>query len=271
MIRHAVPQGIVPGSLQHYLTRAYPLLNVRALLKKRDVKVNGLRREGEFPLRPGDELLLYGDCDFSIRVLGQGNGLLAVEKPQGLPVDVDSDGIGADTALSRARAIFPEAELCHRLDAATGGVLVLATEKAAWEAALAAFREHRVEKRYQALAGGEFSREAGEYRDFLKKDAARARVRIGGDSRGALRVETRWRRLEKVGQELTRVEMEPVTGRTHQLRAHMAYHGHPLLGDDKYGDRALNRRHPGKLRLWCCRVRILGAEFTSQAPQWPER
>ena len=55
MIRHAVPQGIVPGSLQHYLTRAYPLLNVRALLKKRDVKVNGLRREGEFPLRPGDE------------------------------------------------------------------------------------------------------------------------------------------------------------------------------------------------------------------------
>lgn len=126
--------------------------------------------------------------------------------------------------------------MCHRLDAATGGVLVLATEKAAWEAALAAFREHRVEKRYQALAGGEFSREAGEYRDFLKKDAARARVRIGGDSRGALRVETRWRRLEKVGQELTRVEMEPVTGRTHQLRAHMAYHGHPLLGDDKYGD-----------------------------------
>ena len=158
MIRHAVPQGIVPGSLQHYLTWAYPLLNVRALLKKRDVKVNGLRREGEFLLQPGDELLLYGDCDFSIRVLGQENGLLAVEKPQGLPVDVDSEGIGADTALSRVRAIFPEAELCHRLDAATGGVLVRATEKAAWEAALAAFREHRVEKRYQALAGGEFSR-----------------------------------------------------------------------------------------------------------------
>ena len=270
MIRHTVPEGITPGSLQHYLTRAYPLLNVRTLLKKRDVKVNGVRQGGEYSLKPGDEVLMYADCDFSLRILGQEGGLVAVEKPQGLPVDVDAEGIGADTALSRVRALLPKAELCHRLDAATGGVLVLATEASAWEAALAAFREHRVEKRYQALAGGEFSRESGTYCDFLRKDAARAQVRIGGDPRGALRVETRWWRLEKTGAELTRVEMEPVTGRTHQLRAHMAYHGHPLLGDDKYGDRALNRRHPGRLRLWCCRVRILGAEFTSQAPQWPE-
>jgi len=74
------------------------------------------------------------------------------------------------------------------------------------------------------------------------------------------------------------VMLEPVTGRTHQLRAHMADFGHPLLGDDRYGDRAANRRHPGaRLCLWHERLTICpdspladyrGKVFEAPAPQW---
>ena len=69
---------------------------------------------------------------------------------------------------------------------------------------------------------------------------------------------------------LTRVELEPVTGRTHQLRVHMAHYGHPILGDDKYGDRALNRRMGTKLCLWCEELRLGEDVFRAEAPHWLE-
>ena len=76
---------------------------------------------------------------------------------------------------------------------------------------------------------------------------------------------------------IARVELEPVTGRTHQLRAHMADFGHPLVGDDKYGDRALNKAEGGGLRLWCGEILILqespleryrGMRFEAPEPEW---
>ena len=271
MIRHAVPVNAAPMPLLRYVSRAYPMLNVRAVLKKRDIKVNGVRRDGEYLLRPGDEIAIYADCDFSIQVIKRENGLIGVVKPQGLPVDADGSGIAGDTALIRVRAIYPGAELCHRLDAQTGGVLVFADEAGAMERALGEFREHRVEKSYAALAGGAFSEKSGEYRDYLVKDKVKSCVSIVRGGKNALPVHTRWRIIETVNEKLARMELEPVTGRTHQLRAHMAHYGHPILGDDKYGDRALNREYRTKLCLWCRRVKVCGVEFFAEAPDWLER
>lgn len=268
MTEHTIPVSIPPTPLKTYLSRAYPLLNVRDVLKKRDVKVNGARQGGDFIVRGGDALQIYAVMDTSIPVAGRAKGLLAVIKPQGLPVDTDGAGIGADTALSRARLIAPEAELCHRLDAQTGGVLILATEKSALKAALEDFREHRVGKRYTAIVRGGFDGGRGVYRDHLIKDAARAAVRITPPGKGALRVETRWRVIENLEGGLAKMELEPVTGRTHQLRAHMAHYGHPILGDDKYGDRELNRKMRTKLCLWCSEVEIAGETFAAEAPDW---
>ena len=268
MLEHIIPAGIAPMPLKSYLARAYPMLKVQKVFKGRDVKVNGARRGGEFLVRGGDEVCVYAALDMSISVAGQANGLLAVVKPQGLPVDRDALGIGEDTALSRARLIAPGAQLCHRLDAQTGGVLLLATRDEALSRALIMFKRHLVEKRYMAIVRGAFDEKQGVYRERLIKDAARATVKIVARGEGALPVETRWKRIGEIEGGLSRVELEPVTGRTHQLRAHMAYHGHPILGDDKYGDRELNRIWRTKLCLWCSALRIGDDFFGAEAPDW---
>ena len=134
MIQHVVPASVPALPLERYLRRAWPLLPnhaVRDLLKRRDVKRGGVRLSADESVRGGDELLIYlpdkylpGPAEW----VYQDAHLVAAVKPQGLPVDVDQDGIGADTLLTRLQADHPTAQLCHRLDAATGGLVLAALD-----------------------------------------------------------------------------------------------------------------------------------------------
>lgn len=261
MLQHTVPGG-VSMPLEKYIRRAWPMLPahaIRDLLKRRDVKRAGQRLGAEDVVCGGDELLLYLPDRFSpapISFAFDDGRLVAAVKPQGLPVDVDSDGIGADTLLSRIRSVHPSAQLCHRLDAATGGLVLAALDDETLARALQTFRDHALRKSYLALAKGGFSKPEGTLKAWLVKDAKRATVRVvHREERNAKPIETRYRVLDEANG-IARVELEPVTGRTHQLRAHMADLGHPLLGDDKYGDRSFNKRSPGGLCLWCARLQL---------------
>ena len=256
---HTVPSEVGPMPLEKYLRRAWPLMPGRVLrdaLKKRDVKLNGARVGADAAVKGGDELALYIPDSWLApepEVLFSDDRLIVAVKPQGLPVDADRDGVGADTLLTRLQGRWPGARLCHRLDAQTGGIVLAAADEAVWQQAFEAFRDHRgVTKRYAALAFGRFERPEGTLSAWLVKDARRGDVRVlHRDAPGAKPITTRYRAGEEVAPGLYRVALEPVTGRTHQLRAHMADFGHPLLGDDHYGDRAANRRFPGaKLCLW---------------------
>ena len=277
MISYRIPDGVAPMSARRCVQRAWPLLDGRALREafaRRDVKKNGVRIAPDEPVRGGDELTLYISADLSLKVLFDDASLLAVCKPQGLPVDVDAQGIGADTLLARLRAYNPAARLLHRLDAPTGGVLLAALDEATYQSGLAAFRERQLVKTYRAVALGAFQRAQGTLEDYLVKDAGRARVRVvRRPCPGARPIVTRYRVLRSLGEGRTLVELEPVTGRTHQLRAHMAFWGHPLLGDDKYGDRAQKAR---MLHLWCRSIEPLegalgkyaGRAFVAPEPDW---
>ena len=286
MTAHRVPEGLRETPLEKYLRRAWPLVPGRVwreALKKRDVRINGVKCGDGAAVRGGDELTLYIDAKWLEplpEVLWTDERLVAAVKPQGLPVDVDRDGIGADTLLMRLQRRWPEARLCHRLDAATGGIVLAAADDAVWQQAFEAFRDHRgVEKRYRALAFGRFDRPEGTLDAFLAKDARRGEVRVlHHDAPGAKPIRTRYWVGEAAAPGLYRLALEPVTGRTHQLRAHMADFGHPLLGDDRYGDRAANRRFPGvRLCLWHERLSIPGDSplvdyrgrvFETKAPEW---
>lgn len=285
MIQHDVPAGVPRMPLERYIRRAWPMVPARAvrdLLKRRDAKVNGARCGADAMVAGGDQLALYLPDAYlpDKAVFAFDDGRLAVAvKPQGLPVDVDRDGVGADTLLARVSAVHPGAQLCHRLDAATGGLVMFALDDRTAARALEAFRIHALRKRYFALASGGFERSEGVLRAWLCKDARRAEVRVvHRREKGAKEIETRYRVVDEAGG-IARVLLEPVTGRTHQLRAHMADVGHPLLGDDRYGDRALNRRAPGPLRLWCGELEIdsdspladyRGMQFAAPPPAWWE-
>ena len=285
MIRHVIPAGAPPMPLERYLRRAWPLLPghaLRDLLRRRDVRVNGAKAGGGDAVRGGDALAIYGDAKWFAPepdILWTDDKLIVSVKPRGLPVDVDRDGVGADTLLARLRRRWPEAQLCHRLDAQTGGMVLAAADAAVLAQALAAFKAHGVRKEYHALALNRFDRDSGVLRAWLVKDARQAEVRVAHrDGPGAKPIETRYRVGDAAAPGLYHVWLEPVTGRTHQLRAHMADFGHPLLGDDKYGDRAANRRCPGAgLCLWHERLTVPGDSplidyrgkcFACPAPEW---
>ncbi len=260
-------------SLARYLSRAFPMCPghiLRGALKKRDVRVGGARAGEDALVSGGDLLTVYIDerhLTAPAAVLYDDGRILALDKPRGLPVDVDADGIGEDTLLCRARALHPGARLCHRLDAGTGGVTLLALTDEAYGEITALFRDHRIEKTYRCLVKGRPPRPEGTLVHYLKKDAAAARVaECAPGAPGAMRAELSYRVLEGRG-ETALVEAGLGTGRTHQIRAQMALIGCPVLGDDKYGDRALNKRLGAAWpQLWCVRLRLPdGRAFESEA------
>jgi len=264
---HSIPEAVPPMPLERYLRRAWPMLPGRILrdaLKKRDVRVNGVKCDGAATVRGGDALAIYLDDRWlapEAEVLFCDDKLIVAVKPRGLPVDADRDGIGADTLLTRLQRRWPGAALCHRLDAATGGIVLAAADGAVLEQALNAFRDHTgLKKEYRALALNRFERPEGTLDAWLVKDARRGQVRVlHRDAPGARPIRTRYRVVREREAGLYEVLLEPVTGRTHQLRAHMADFGHPLLGDDRYGDRAANRRAPVPgLCLWHERLTVTG-------------
>ena len=271
--------------LEKYLRRGWPLIPghvLRDILKKKDVRVNGARSDGRAAVRGSDALTIYGDSSWLEPlpdILWTDDRLIVSVKPQGLPVDVDQDGIGADTLLTRLRRRWPGARLCHRLDAATGGIVLAAADDGIYAQALEAFRNHLIRKEYHALALNRFDRRQGTLNAWLMKDARRSEVRVLHQPRpGARPIETRYRVGDEAVPDIFHVWLEPVTGRTHQLRAHMADFGHPLLGDDKYGSRIANRQHPGApLCLWherltlpadCPLIDYRARVFESPAPEW---
>ncbi len=286
---HVVPEGVQRMPLGKYLTRAWPMLPgwvVRDAMKQRSVRVNGVKSGAEATVASGDELKIYIlDRYFAapLEVLYEDGDLLAVNKPAGLPVDADRANVGADTLKQRVLARCPEARLCHRLDAGTSGVLLCAKNARAHEILLAAFAGHQLRKKYVALAAGCVRPERARLTAWLQKDAGAAKVRIlDHPAAGAQEICTEYRSLGTVqakGAVLTRLEVTLVTGRTHQIRAHLAHVGHPLVGDDKYGDRELNRRIGGGICLHAAELTLLGEalpeawrglRFVSPAPKWFE-
>lgn len=172
--------------------------------------------------------------DTGLELLYEDAALVVVVKPAGLLSVAGRGEDKADCLVSRAQAVFADAMIAHRLDMDTSGILVLARGAGMQKALFALFRDRRVNKRYQAVLAGQLEQKEGEVDLPLIVDwPNRPRQKV--DYQEGKPSLTRFRRLElDPAANTSRVELEPVTGRTHQLRVHMAALGHPILGDELY-------------------------------------
>lgn len=256
-------EGDAGQRLDNFLVRVLkgvPRTHVYRLLRKGEVRVNSRRASPDQRVAAGDRIRLppvrqpeaAGGATarppseslqalLTDAIIHEDADLMVLNKPAGVAVHGGSGlSHGVIEVLRSVRPDSKELDLVHRLDRDTSGCLVVAKRRAALRDLHAQLREGRVEKRYLALVCGRWN--LGQKRIELPLATGERR---GGErhvavrSHGDLAVST-FRPVQFFGSVATLLEVEIGTGKTHQIRVHAAYAGHPVAGDDKYGDRERN-------------------------------
>ena len=244
------------------LFKTVPRSRVYRLVRKGEVRVNRKRVEAEYRIQEGDEVRLPpvridagdepGRPSTSLlelierAVIFQDKHLLVIDKPAGVAVHGGSGmSFGVIEAL-RASRPHETLELVHRLDRDTSGCLLVARDRATLTALHALIRNGGVHKTYLALVAGSWQLGTKRIDAPLATDNRQhgeRHVRVAAAGKDSVSV---FKPVQFLGSLATLMEVDIPTGRTHQIRVHASFAGHPLLGDDKYGDRERNaelRRH----------------------------
>ena len=229
-----------------------PKSMIYRIVRKGEVRVNKKRIKAEYKLKAGDlvrippvtieekveenvpSTKLNKVSELEQCIIYEDDHMLILNKPSGTAVHGGSGlKFGAIEAL---RALRPEArflELVHRIDRDTSGILLVAKKRSALRHLQAQFREKTVQKYYFALVMGEWKNSCKVVNAPLLKNEVNSIVRVNPNGKAS---ETRFKVLEKF-KDATLIQASPITGRTHQIRVHTQYTGHPIAWDDRYGDR----------------------------------
>lgn len=210
----------------------------RALLKAKEIKVNGKKTGDNVTVNVGDIVQYYltkkQEEKTAFYTVYEDENVLVIDKESG----VNSEAVHA----ALVRKYGEKCRFIHRLDRNTCGLMMFAFGDETEQALLRAFKQKNVQKIYHALCVGTLANKQAVLSAYLKKDEDKALVKVFDDKKPGLEeIITEYQVLEERAG-LSKVEITLHTGKTHQIRAHMAHIGNPVLGDMKYGNEAENKR-----------------------------
>lgn len=294
-------EGDAGQRIDNFLSRILkdvPRSLIYRILRTGEVRVNGKRAKPETRLAEGDRIRLpplqrkteeqraaeRSAPSRSLReyvagaIIHEDRDLIVVNKPAGVAVHGGSGlSAGVIEALRATRPELKELELVHRLDRDTSGVLMIAKRRAVLRELHALLRERDMEKRYLALVVGRWPFGTKTIDLPLKtnmKSGGERIVRVHADGQQAI---TTFKPIQHFGKLATLLDISLGTGRTHQIRVHAAHAGHPIAGDEKYGDRERDAKlKPFGLQRMFLHAQSLSFErkgakpFTVSAPPPPE-
>lgn len=238
--------------------KGVPKSMIYRILRKGEVRVNKKRIKPDGRIQSGDlirippirvsepnDVPMVGKALLELleqSILFESKALIVINKPSGLAVHGGSGiNLGLIEAMRQLRPDEHFLELVHRLDRDTSGCIMIAKKRSMLRHLHEALRQNRVNKIYHALVVGRWESKDSSVDAPLRKNELQSGeriVRVQPDGKASL---TRFKVLRRFGTQATLVEAKPVTGRTHQIRVHTQFAGHPIIGDDKYGVESINR------------------------------
>ena len=216
---------------------SYSLAN--KLIRKKDVKVNGVRVKEDLKTLSGDKIEVYydGEDKRADTVLYQDENVLVVYKPS---------GITSEDFYALLCKKYSGVGFIHRLDQNTDGVMIFSLNAASEKELLYGFKHRTFDKYYLAEVIGTPKKASDELVAYLVKDAEKSEVRVfDSPVKGSEKIITSYTVLKSSG-ETSLLEVKLITGKTHQIRAHLAHVGNFIIGDGKYGYESINRKFKAK-------------------------